>query len=57
MAVQIVKPVDTVLPMSPLTVEAGVETEEEFTWLPLLCCTYGNYHTGPDLDSEEDMDV
>ena len=58
MAVQIVKPVDTKLPMSPLTGEKEAETEEEFTWVSLLCCTYGlHYHTDIDTDWEEDIDM
>ena len=57
MAVQIINPVDTGFPMSPLTVEADTGTEEEFTWVPLSCCTYGYYHTHIDTDPEEDIDV
>ena len=57
MAVQIINPVDTGFPMSPLTVEADTETEEEFTWVSLLCCSYGHYHTYTDPESEEDIDV
>ena len=57
MAVQIIKPVDTKLPMNPLTVEKEAETEEEFAWISLLCCSYSVPHTGADLDLEEDIDV
>lgn len=57
MAVQIIKPVDTKLPMNPLTVEADIETEDEFAWISLLCCSYGVYATGADLDLEEDIDA
>ena len=57
MAVQIVKPVDTEFPMNPLAVEADTETEEDFTWVSLNCCTYGYYHTHIDDDTEEDIDV
>ena len=42
MAVQIVKPVETELPINPLTVEAGTENEDQFTWVSLLCCTYAS---------------
>ena len=55
MAVQIINPVDTSFPMSPLTIEA--ETEDQFTWVSLLCCTYGTYATHIDTDWEEDIDV
>ena len=57
MAIKIVKPVDTEFPMTPATVEGDTETEEEFTWVSLLCCTYGVYHTHLDTDLEEDIDV
>ena len=57
MAVQIVKPVDTEFPMGPSTVEADAETEEEFTWVFLNCCTYGYYETYMDPEPEEDLDV
>ena len=57
MAVQIIKPVDTKLPMNPLTVEKEAETEDEFAWVSLLCCSYGVYATHIDPDSEEDMNV
>ena len=57
MAVQIINPVDTGFPTSPLTVEADTETEEEFAWVSLLCCSYGVYATGADPDSEEDIEV
>ncbi len=57
MAVQVINPVDTEFPMSPLTVEADTETEEEFAWISLLCCSYGHYETGIDTDWEEDSDV
>ena len=57
MAVQIIKPVDTGFPMESLTVEADTGTEEEFAWVSLLCCTYGHYFTGLDIDWEEDIDV
>ena len=57
MAVQIVKPVDTGFPMNPSTVEADTETEEDFTWISLSCCTYGTYPTHIDDDFEEDIDV
>lgn len=57
MAVQIIKPVDTKLPMNPLTVEKEAETEEEFTWVSLLCCSYTHHYTHIDPDSEEDIDV
>ena len=56
MAVQIVKPVDTGLPVSSSTAETHTETEEEF-WVSLSCCTYGYYqHTDVD-DFEEDIDM
>ena len=57
MAVQIINPVDTGFPTSSLTVEADTETEEEFTWVSLLCCTYGHYNTYIDDDLEEDIDA
>ena len=57
MAVQIINPVDTGFPMSPLTVEADTGTEEDFTWVFLNCCTYGYYQTHIDTDLEEDIDV
>lgn len=57
MAVQIIKPADTEFPMNPMTVEADTETEEEFAWVSLLCCSYGTYETGLDTDWEEDIDV
>ena len=57
MAVQIINPVDTEFPMSPLTVEADTVTEEEFAWISLLCCSYGHYYTHIDTDWEEDIDV
>ena len=57
MAVQIINPVDTGFPMSPLTVEADTETEEEFTWVPLSCCSYAYYQTHIDTDFEEEIDV
>ena len=57
MAVQIVKPVDTGFPMSPLTVEADTDTEEDFTWVSLTCCAYTYYHTDRGTDWEEDIDV
>ncbi len=57
MAVQIINPVDTGFPTSSLTVEADTETEEEFTWVSLLCCTYGHYYTHIDTDFEEDINV
>ena len=57
MAVQVVKPVDTGFPMNPSTVEADTETEEDFTWISLNCCTDGHYrHTDID-DFEEDIDM
>ena len=57
MAIQVVKPVDTGLPVSSSTVEADTETEEDFTWISLSCCTYGTYPTHIDDDFEEDIDV
>lgn len=64
MAVQIVKPVDTGFPMNPLTVKAGAENENDFTWVSLLCCQYSTslYHSVPtdtdiDADWEEDIEV
>ena len=57
MTVQIINPVDTSFPMSPLTVEADTETEDQFTWVSLLCCSYGTYYTGTDADWAEDIDV
>lgn len=57
MAVQIIKPVDNGFPMESLTVEADTETEDEFAWVSLLCCSYGVYATCADPDSEEDIDV
>ena len=57
MAVQVVKPVDTGFPMSPLTVEADTETEDQFEWVSLLCCTYGYYYTDDGTDWEEDINA
>lgn len=57
MAVQIVKPVDTGFPMSPLAVEADTDTEDESTWISLNCCTYGYYQTYIDDNFEEDIDM
>ena len=57
MAVQIVKPVDNGFPMESLAVETDTETEEEFVWVSLLCCTYGNYETHMDTNWDEDIDV
>ena len=57
MAVQVINPVDTEFPMSPLTVEADTETEEEFAWLSLLCCTYAYHQTCADANWDEDIDV
>lgn len=57
MAVQIINPVDNEFPMSSLTVEADTANEEEFAWVSLLCCSYGHYFTGMDIDWEEDIDV
>ena len=57
MAVQIINPVDTGFPMSPLEVETDTHTEEEFVWVSLLCCSYGNYETYIDPAPEEDIDV
>ena len=57
MAVQIINPVDTGFPMSPLTVEADTTTEDQFAWVSLLCCSYGTYHTGSDADWDEEIDV
>ena len=57
MAVQIVKPVDTGFPMNPSTVEADTNTEEEFTWVSLNCCTYTYYQTHIDDDFEDDIDM
>ena len=57
MAVQIVKPVDTGFPITPSTVDADAETEEDCTWVSLSCCTYSYYrHTDID-DFEEDIDM
>lgn len=57
MAVQIINPVDTEFSMNPLTVETGAEIEDEFVWVPLLCCSYTIVSTGIDTDWEADMDV
>ncbi len=57
MAVQIINPVDNGFPMESLKVEAEAETEEEFAWISLLCCSYGHYETHIDIDWEEDIDV
>ena len=57
MAVQIVKPVDTELPMNSLTVEKEAENEDQFEWISLLCCSYGSYFTGIDIDWDEDTDM
>lgn len=57
MAVQIVKPIDTKLPMNPVTVEEDTTSEDEFAWVSLLCCSYTNYVTHIDIDWEEDIDV
>ena len=58
MAIQVVKPVDTGFQMSSSTVEADTDTEEEFTWVSLNCCTYTYYqHTDIDDDFEEDIDM
>ena len=58
MAVQIVKPVDTEFPMTPSTVEADTNTEEESGWVSLSCCTYSYYrHTDIDDNFEEDVDM
>lgn len=57
MAVQIVKPVDTEFPMNPSTVKGDTETEEDFTWVSLTCCSYGYYFTHIDDDSEDDIDM
>ena len=57
MAVQIVKPVDTEFPIIPSTVEADAETEEDFTWVSLNCCTYGYYHHTDIDDFEDDVDM
>ena len=43
--------------MTPSTVEADTEVEEEFTWVSLNCCSYGYYYTHLDDDLEEDIDV
>ena len=72
MAVKVVKPVDTRLPMSPLTVETGIEIEEkseteaetaeELTRIPLLCCQYSTslHHSVPtdtDIDADWEEDI
>ena len=57
MAIQIITPVDTGFPMNPSTVETEVETEGQFAWISLLCCSYGTYHTGSDVDWETDIDM
>lgn len=57
MAVQIIKPVDTKLPMNPLTVETEAEIEDDFVWVPLFCCSYTIVSTGIDTDWEADMEV
>ncbi len=57
MAVQIINPVDTEFPMSPLTVETEAETEDEFAWISLLCCSYHNYVNAIEADWEEDSNV
>lgn len=56
MAVQIIKPVDTGFPIESLTVEADTETEEEFAWVSLLCCTYAYHQTSDDPNWEDDID-
>lgn len=57
MAIQVINPVDSGFPIEPLTVEEDTETEGQFAWVSLLCCTYGvNYHTDTDTDWEEDID-
>ena len=58
MAVKIINPVDTGFPMTPSTVEADTDTEEDFTWVSLSCCTYAYYqHTDIDDGFEEDVDM
>jgi hypothetical protein len=57
MAVQIINPVDTGFPISPLTVEAEAETEDQFEWVSLLCCSYSTLKTTIDADWDEDIDV
>lgn len=57
MAVQIINPADTGFPMSSLVVEAEAETEDEFAWVSLLCCSYAVYETGSDADWETDIDM
>ena len=57
MAVQIINPVDTGVPMSPLAVEAEVETEDQFAWVSLLCCTYATHYTHMDVDWEKDINM
>ncbi len=57
MAVQVINPVDTEFPISPLTVETEAETEDKFAWVSLLCCSYATHKTFIDVDWEEDIDI
>ena len=57
MAIQVINPVDTEFPMKPLTVEGDTETEEEFAWVSLLCCSYSTPYTSIDTNWDEDIDV
>ena len=57
MAIQVINPVDSGFPIESLTVETDTETEAQFAWVSLLCCSYGVYATSIDSDWEEDIDV
>lgn len=58
MAVQVINPVDTKFPVSSLAVETEADTEDQFAWVFLLCCTYSTpLQTDIDTDWEEDIDV
>lgn len=58
MAVQVINPVDTKFPMSSSAVETEAETEDQFAWVFLLCCSYSTpAHTDIDTDLEDDIDV
>ena len=58
MAVQVINPVDTKFPMSSSAVETEAETEDQFAWVFLLCCTYSTpITTDIDTDFEDDIDV
>ena len=58
MAVQVINPVETKFPMSYSAVETEAETEDQFAWVFLLCCTYTTpAYSDIDTDLEEDSDV